>query len=144
MLANSEFGISIYQPKKNRWIIVYDDALNLCECRWCVAHELGHIILGHDAKLQNGIHTFYSVSQVLESEADQFALRILAPSCVLRGLNLHTSDEIAQACDIPARYAVKQTQRIAELQSKNKFLTNNFEKEVYKNFKDWINFINKT
>lgn len=32
-------------------------------------------------------------------EADMFAARLLCPSCVLWGLNLHTADEIARTCE---------------------------------------------
>lgn len=63
----------------NQCYIIVDDTFPIPVQRYSIAHEIGHILLG------NG-----------ESEAERFAIDVLAPACVLWGLNLHTAEDIAR------------------------------------------------
>ena len=47
-LRRDEYGASI--KCADSWTIVYDDSLPAEESRFVIAHELGHIFLGHDCK----------------------------------------------------------------------------------------------
>ena len=111
-------------------IIIYDDTLPKTVIRYTVAHELGHIFLGHDLA--------YPTIE-MENEANVFSSRLLAPACVLWGLNLHTPQEIATICDISLQSAEIRAERIKILYKRNKFLTSPLEKQVYENFKGFIN-----
>ena len=142
-LSEVEFSISVYQPAKTRWAIIYDDTLDANEYRWSVAHELGHILLGHEYKCTNGTFSFETAPNKLEIDADKFALRLLAPACVIWGLGLQSSDDIAHICGIPARYASKRAARMRELYQRDKFLSSSMEKKVYENFSSWIEIIKK-
>ena len=136
LLSPIQSGISVLN--KNRWYIVYADDQLIERCRFTVAHELGHIFLGH--QLVSGYHArVFDVSRPqIEQEADMFAARLLAPACVLWGVGLRTPEEIAVACKIsfPAAYA--RAERMKILYSRNKFLTAPIEKRVYDNFAEYI------
>ncbi|MEG1551166.1 MAG: hypothetical protein RR355_02735, partial [Oscillospiraceae bacterium] len=78
-----------------------------------------------------------------EIQADIFASRLLAPACVLWGLNLHTADEIMSACNISHSAAQIRAERMAILYSRNVFLQSDLEKKVYSNFSEFINISKK-
>ncbi len=68
-------GITLKLPSMN--IILYDDGVNNVGRRnWTIAHELGHILLGHS-----------DVSKMNEREADAFAAELLMPEAVIRFLD---------------------------------------------------------
>lgn len=135
-LRSGEAGISIFDGKQ--WFIVYDDLLPLGRKRFTVAHELGHIFLGHP--LVAGFHARTTDGKLpqTESEANVFASRFLAPACVLWGLNAHTAADIARICEISAEAAGIRANRMAELYNRNAFLTSPLERRVYDQFKRFI------
>lgn len=133
-LKSNERGISIYD---GQWIIVYDDTQPSTVSRFTIAHEFGHIFLGH--RLKNGYYarTFEKRNDE-EQEADMFAARLLAPACVLWALNLHTADEISAVCKISKSAATIRAERMDLLYARNKFLTSPLERQVYNQFSDYI------
>jgi Zn-dependent peptidase ImmA (M78 family) len=138
LLKQKESGRS-YIDEYGKWCIVYDDEHSKQRCRFTIAHELGHIVLGH--KLKNGHHarTFDLSKPETETEADVFASRLLAPACVLWALDLHTAEEIAKICEISLESAGHRAERMEILYERNKFLTSPLEKQVFKNFEEFIN-----
>lgn len=135
-LRSGEAGISVFDGKQ--WFIVYDDQLPLGRKRFTVAHELGHIFLGHP--LVAGFHartTGGAIPQT-ESEANIFASRFLAPACVLWGLNVHAAADIARICEISKEAAEIRANRMKELYKRNAFLKNPLERRVYNQFKRFI------
>lgn len=135
-LRSGEAGISIFDG--TQWYIVYDDLLPIGRKRFTVAHELGHIVLGHP--LIAGFHartTGDSVTQT-ESEANIFASRFLAPACVLWGLNVHTAADISRICEISLEAAGIRAKRMEELYKRNMFLTSPLERQVYSQFKAFV------
>ena len=135
MLSAGVSGMSILE--NGQWYIVYNDSENSGRRRFTIAHELGHIFLGHELK---GAHqrTFAKVRPQEEIDADTFAVRLLAPACVLWGLNLHTSEEIAEVCGISKAAAINRAKRMEVLYERNKFLTSPLERKVYETFKNYI------
>lgn len=89
-LEPSQSGIS-YQAEDGTWVIVYDDCDATGRKRFTIAHELGHILLGHPLR-EGEQHTrvFIQDRPQIESEADMFAARILSPACVLWALDMHS------------------------------------------------------
>ncbi len=138
-LSPNESGISLYINGK--WYIIYDDENLPARSRFTIAHELGHIFLGH--KLKRGYHarTFDTRRPPVEREADSFAARLLAPACVLWGLNLHTPEEISAVCGISLAAAKIRSERMSVLYDRNKFLTNPLERAVYDSFSEYIKSI---
>ena len=135
-LSGGESGICLLDG--NTWYLVYDDEATVGRRRFTIAHEFGHIFLGHE--LLAGYHgrTFNTDKPQSEKEADMFAARLLAPACVLWGLDLHTWDEIAQVCNISMAAAKIRAERMALLYGRQKFLTDPLEREVYEQFKGYI------
>lgn len=136
-LLPGERGKAYYDGIK--WIIIYDDLQPTVVSRFTVAHELGHIFLGHELqRLKYADVEEFKRKPKSEQQADQFALRLLCPACVLCGLDLHTTDEIADICRVPHDAAKIRAERMELLYQRSKFLTSPLEQEVYENFKDFV------
>ncbi len=135
-LKDNESGTTIFT--ENKIYIIYRDSESLQRCRFTVAHELGHILLGHELISDGYFQKFDTSKPEIETEADMFASRLLAPACVLWGLKLHTADEIARACNITKKAAQVRADRMATLYKRNKFLVSPLERKLFDNFSDFI------
>lgn len=67
--------------KGNEPVIFFDETRPTMEIRYTVAHELGHIMLGHLSFRYKFFDTQYDCA---EREADSFALQLLANELVRR------------------------------------------------------------
>lgn len=137
VLQPNENGKSYYDG--HTWIIVYNDSNPTVLSRSVIAHELGHIFLGHDLIFGKypQVNEFFHKPKS-EHQADQFALRLLCPSCILWGLRLHTANEIAHYCRVERELAQKRANRMKMLYEREKFLTDPLEKHVYLNFQSYL------
>lgn len=135
-LRPTESGIAVKQGGK--WYIIFDDTDTRGKQRFTVAHELGHILMGH--ALKNGYYTRRENIEkpADESEADMYAARLLAPACVLWGIGATTAEQIATVCDISIAAARIRAERLDLLRKRDKFLTSPIEREVYKQFENYI------
>lgn len=106
--------------------------------RFTAAHELGHIMLGHVGKYKLVNREPSPNDNPIEQAANVFASRLLAPACVLWGCNIHTTDEIAVNCKISRQAAEYRAARMEILYKRNAFLTSSLEREVYENFRQYI------
>ena len=100
---------------------------------------MGHIALKHtlqNIKLNRDSVIIYTDPQ--EYEAERFATDILAPACILWGLNLHSAEEIAEICNISIRSAEIRARRMETLYQRNKFLTHPLEQKLYTQFYDFV------
>ena len=133
-LLPGEYGKAYFNGWK--WIVIYDDLQPTVVSRFTLAHELGHIFLGHNLAYikYREIKEFQNTGKP-EKQADAFAIRLLCPACVLWGLNLHTAEEIAQYCRVPLDIAAQRAKRMETLYQREKFLTDPLEKQVYNSFK---------
>lgn len=136
LLDIGEYGISVKQGDK--WYIIYDDTDINERIRFTIAHELGHIFLGHD--FINGYHTrrYNIVKPSDETEADMFAARLLAPACVLWAIGVDSAEELARLCNISKSAARIRMHRLDLLISRDRFLSSSLERQVYANFEDFI------
>ena len=76
-------GITLKLPSMS--IILYDDRVsNAGRRNWTIAHELGHVLLGHS-----------ELSKVNEREADIFAAELLMPEAVIRHLDARDGEAIS-------------------------------------------------
>ena len=135
-LRKNEYGATIRY--RGSWFIVYDDNLPHDEARMVIAHELGHILLGHQYRFSD--HRFGDAGKKLrcEREADMFAERLLAPACILHELGITETEPLAKTCEIPYRIAAKRSKRMKELEERSKFYKSPLEKTVADHFSDYI------
>ena len=106
--------------------------------RFTIAHELGHILLGHVGKYRLVNREPTGSDNPIEQAANVFASRLLAPACVLWALDARTPEEIAALCRISRQAAAFRAERMALLYQRNKFLTSPMERAVYEQFGDFI------
>lgn len=131
-------------------MIFYDDTKPRERQRFSIAHELGHIFLHSES---SGKSTVYNrepspTDNPLETEANVFASRLLAPLCVLQFLNLNSIKEISEFCEISFSAAKLRFARLCEIRRRNSerrktknhgtFLISKLERELVENFKDFI------
>lgn len=95
---------TLIERDTNDYLIVYDDSFSRERIRWTIAHEIGHILLGHlinyeETALNRGGLTKAQYG-VLEVEAHYFAEALLAPNYLLQLYDIKNSNEISFLCDI--------------------------------------------
>lgn len=139
LLTQNESGTTLMQNDK--LYIIYADEQSPQRCRFTIAHELGHIFLGHLFKTDgNG----FLITDDAEHSANVFARDLLAPACVLHELQALTSAAIADLCDISLEAATYRAERMAELERRNAFYLHPLEKQVKEQFAEFISeFLNK-
>lgn len=131
-------GMTFYARKTP--VILFNERVSPQRAKFTIAHEVGHIILGH---VKPGDFTIANREPHLgdapeEQAANQFAARLLAPACVLWGLGVHTQEEIMKLCRISRPAAEFRANRMKELYRRDKFLISPLEQEVYGQFKPFI------
>lgn len=121
-------------------IVLFDEKVLPARVKFTVAHELGHIILGHvkPGSITTVNREPHPGDAPEEQAANQFAARLLAPACVLWGLDIHTPEEIMALCHISRQAAQFRANRMEELYRRNKFLVSPLEWEVYQRFQPFI------
>ena len=135
-LSGNESGACYYDYDSEEWFLVFDDESGAGRRRVIVAHEMGHIFLGHE--MASGAYGgTFNPGRKLEVQADSFAARLLAPACVLWGLNLHYAEEIKAVCNVSISVK-KRAARMKELYERQKFLTSPIEKKLYEQFEGFV------
>lgn len=112
--AETKDSYAVRNRKQMRYCIYYNDIepniVNSNRVRWNLAHELGHIILGHhafcksDKLFRSGLAA--NTYNYVEAEADYFAQLILVPHVVLYAFKITTAKQLKELCQIsnPAAY----------------------------------------
>lgn len=159
ILTGSQIGLAFYQGGRFRVVIDYTDILT--RRRFTLAHELGHIMLGHlitdtskgrifdiskpnistpdiEKQAEHTPKTRKRKKPEIERQADAFAAKLLAPACILMGLNIHTPQEIAVFCNISMASAKIVARDLNKRYKNDDFLINDYEVKLYENFKPWI------
>lgn len=97
VLCKSSSGATHYDPESGRYLILYNANSNPGRIRWTIAHEIGHICIGH-LKVIEDAEIAYTESRdfydQFESEADYFAWNLLAPLPIMREMGIHSAAEI--------------------------------------------------
>ena len=128
--------------------IFYDDTKPLARQRFSIAHEIGHIFLHESTTATVMNREMTSNDNPMETEANIFASRLLAPICVIHYLNLDSPQEIAESCNISITAATIRYERLCIIRKRDEkmraahgygcFLLSPLERQVYKNFKRYI------
>ena len=120
--------------------IFLNNQLIKTRARFTVAHELGHILLNHN-NLAHTIHNENDNKNIEEYQANIFARCLLMPAIVLKEINCIEPQDIANICNVSLQSAIYRSERMKELLKRNKFNLSHLERQVYNNFKDFINSI---
>ena len=126
--------------------VFIDDVPHICiekgksvrRTRFTIAHELGHILLGHVGKYNLVNREPSAHDDPLEQSANAFAARLLAPACVLWGCGVCSAADIAELCGVSAIAARYRWERMQILLERGKFCTSPVERRVYHRFSDFI------
>lgn len=87
--------------------------LSLARERYVIAHELGHLWLGHVGAWGNTVDRSETIKQVREREATEFAMELLMPLYALSVLRANTAEEIQNWCGVNYPLAVYRQKQIA-------------------------------
>lgn len=126
---------TVLQRGTSDYLIVFDERIdNPQRIRWTLAHEIGHIIMGHliefDATALNRHGLTEKEHGVLEVEAHWFAAELLAPKTIIRRFNFHDNPwGISLICDISKDAAERRLKEIMKIDygyypSENRILRN--------------------
>lgn len=137
MLESDESGFTAIQD--NKFYIVYNDAQSTARNRFTIAHELGHIFLGH-LVINTPEYKTFAIREDNESSANVFARDLLAPACVLHEMRITDARRIAKICNISLEAATYREKRMKELELRNAWYLNPLEIEVYKQFDNFIKY----
>ena len=134
-----ERGITYIRNGRYNIIVNGSDSIQIQ--RYTIGHELGHIYMKHP--MTNGFYgrsfgMHYHPVCYSEYQAERFSMDILAPACVIWGLDIHSSEQIAKVCNIAIQDASYRAERMRELYRRNKFLTSSLEKKVFMQFENYI------
>lgn len=136
---------------QGRWHIFYDPRkLDESGVRFAVAHELGHFFLSHETRpLAPGVRCYQGLENegdLLENPqelddyaADIFAIRLLAPACVLHELHLDSQGGIMALCGMPGKAAALRAERMELLNQRDAFFTHPLERQVRDQFLPFLN-----
>lgn len=134
-LHHGQSGMTVF--RNNVFNIAYRDTENKERCRFTIAHELGHILLGH-MLIDNTRYRTFGKYDKEEQAADMFAIRLLAPACVLHEIRALTAEQIAKVCNISITSASHRAERMAVLEKRNKWYSHPLERQVRKQFENFI------
>ena len=137
-VAGRVSGLTFYIREQP--VILYNELETPQRIRFTIGHELGHIVLGH---VRPGEHTRQNREpqpgdDPMEQAANRFAADLLAPACVLWGLDLHRADDIARVCKISIQAARFRAERMEILYQRDKFLLHPLERAVYQQFEPFL------
>lgn len=121
---------------RGTYYIFYNNQCSPGRQRFTIGHELGHVALGH---MLDGQFTTMNREPAIgdapeETQANQFAARILAPACVLHALKVRNAEEIARLCGISRQAAEFRLARLRVLEQRGKYFTSPLERQVYEQF----------
>lgn len=135
-------GVCVSLRIRGVWhILVRESALDGDGRRFAVAHELGHLLLGHHTRaLAPGVRAFCSTENAgdlmdepaspEDEAADMFAIRLLAPACLLHEMRVDAPGGIRRLCGLPPKAAALRAERMALLNERDAFFTHPLERRV--------------
>lgn len=88
-ISQSEYGFTVSDLKNRNHIIYYNDLKDEKTIRFTLAHELGHIRLGHTVD-----------DEIADKEANCFARNLLCPVQLIQGYDLSTVEDYVECFGI--------------------------------------------
>lgn len=130
-------------------VFLREDRLDEAGRRFSLAHELGHLLLGHETRaIAPGVRAFCSrenAGDLMEDPdsledyaADIFAIRLLAPACLLHELHIDAPGDIMRLCGLPPRAAALRGERMELLNQRDSFYAHPLERQVRDAFRPFL------
>ncbi len=133
-IDTSKDGYTLGKSKDGQWLytVVFNHEFISQRIRWTLAHEIGHIVLGHIKSGKSGA--------IENEEAQYFAEQLLSPIAVVAKLGAQSGEDIMQMCNISNEAT---GWRIPDLQRhfwyREKYGYTEDDKAFLKQFEDFIN-----
>lgn len=142
-------GVCVSLKIEGQWHLFLSDRADDARRRFAVAHELGHLLTeGPTRLLAPGVRGFVtgkSTGDLMDETegtpdyaADIFAIRLLAPACVLHELHIDSPGAIAGLCGLPPRAAAFRGERMTLLNRRDAYYTSHLERQVRFRFRPVI------
>ena len=133
---------------QERFFVFYNSKCTPGRIRFTLAHELGHILLGHLFYEKNGLrYTLKNrepspIDSPVEHQANIFASRLLAPACILDALDIREPDALMTLCGLSRQSAEFRLERMRRLRTRKKnglrFKQHFLERQVLRQFRPFI------
>ena len=149
-LASQVSGACVSLRIEGTWhFFLRREGLNPNQARFAVAHELGHLLLHHAViPLAPGVYRFASEENaadvidaprdLMDQDADIFAVRLLAPAFLLHETGVDTAEGIAALCGLPPHAAEMRADRMVILNERNVFYKDALERQARRAFDPWL------
>lgn len=133
-ILGSEYGVTIYDIQKKMYLIIINDKKCHCIQRWTIAHELGHIFLGH-LENEEYVAKGRTIAECVESnnsgdkfekEANTFAKHLLAPFPIIKkvvealgdyNIQPYILEEIFEISPVASKNIIKHLEKLYYLPS---------------------------
>lgn len=150
LLEKAGGGTCVSLRIRGRWhIFLRRQRLDSGGQRFSVAHELGHLLLKHETRsLAPGVRALRSrenagdlledTDDLEEYTADIFAVRLLAPACLLHELHIDTPGGVMRLCGLPPRAAALRAERMEVLNQRDAFFSHPLERQVWDAFLPYL------
>ena len=124
---------------KERIFIFYNNRCPAGRIRFTLAHELGHVLLGHVQERFPAAR-----DEAAEQQANIFASRLLAPACVLRALEVETPEALMTLCGLSRKAAEVRLERMRILRAREacgvRYRQHELERQVLRQFTPFIDW----
>lgn len=115
------------QLLNGRYTVFYNHCNSPARCRWTLAHELGHIFLGHITEqrptLSRGV-----VKDFLDIQADNFTARLLCPEVIAHFCDVQSAEELRDLFDVSVQATQARWRSLSERRSRGSFRLGSEEK----------------
>jgi rubrerythrin len=138
--VKSKDGAAFYCKETNEYNIVFNEKVRSTgRIRWTLAHEIGHIVLGHlndynQSTISRGLTE--NAYDILEKEAHYFAGQVLAPPVILHKLKINSVSKLKNICKLSDEAASIRYNHLIEWIHKGKILP--VERDIISQFYSFI------
>lgn len=130
-LRNKKIDAIVCKPDYSieEYIIFYDDSRPYERVRFTIAHEIGHVRIGHITRSINQFtrYSYNKTTDPIEQEADTFAGELLRPPILLALTGISNYYDIQQICNVSFQAANVGERQIKTVQ---KFMYNKCKEEI--------------
>lgn len=99
---NSQNAVLSYNSSKNQWCVFYNDTnidfIKSNRYRFSIAHEIGHLFLGHlnnNSPMDLQQHLSDQQYKAMERQADKFSAKLLCPFISFKMYNINSPQDIS-------------------------------------------------